>query len=94
MKRLAIIAALLLFSMPAFAFLYCDADNTNAVFWYVGQPTDPIRAVGWDTGVECFATGPELAYLRANFTGIKGRVKPAVGTFWTGDDAQFIVDNL
>jgi len=86
-------AALLAVSINANAALVCDGDNTNSVFWYVGQPTDAMHAIGFDTGIECFVTGTEVAYLQNHFTGLRSHPK-AGWVLWSGDDAQFIVDNL
>lgn len=89
----ALLSLSLFLAAPAHAVLVCDGDNTNGVFWYVGQPTDAIRAVGFDTGVECFATAKELTYIGQGFLSVRAR-SGAKFVLWTGEDAQFIVDNL
>lgn len=93
MKSIASALLSLLLAAPAHAALFCDGDTTNTVTWTVGQPTDAIHAIGFDTGIECFVTGPEVAYVQTHLTGLHAHPK-AGWVLWTGDDAQFIVDNL
>jgi len=94
MKKTILFAAILAASMNANATLFCDGDNTpGIVTWNVGQNTDAMHALSFDTGVECFATGAELHFIQQNYPGLRNRLNVKFIN-WYGEDAQFIVGNL
>ena len=104
MKRtLAAIAIAVAFAAPADARLFCSND-TEYLDWYVGQSEPNVDIVDalldptFRADLWCYGSGYELAYVQANYPGVRQRVgKTAEGkreTYWSGDDAAFILDNL
>lgn len=87
-------ALLLLYSMNAHAILICIDNDGTELRWQVGQYFDGLN----HTPIFCLADGAELTHIRRQFIGI--RIRSGTSTMgnnqvlWTGDDAQFIVDNL
>lgn len=100
MKRVVLPALLAALSIPCSASLLCvDTGDGNAITWNVGQP------IVWSTvsyedppTVTCWASGHELVYVRSHFTGLRGRTFPTLDDstqiIYSGDDANFIWDNL
>jgi hypothetical protein len=85
--------ALLALSLPAHAVLQCYNLETNPEMtytWYVGQPFLPPEFPYHST--VCSAGGAELSYIASRFGGL--HVGHGAGTVWSGDDADFIIDNL
>ena len=89
----ALVAALAVVN-PAEAVLYCQGQYAST--WVVGN-TGFTGLLG-DGPYVCFADGAELKYIQRNFTGLRGRALPNLQgdreITWTGEDAQFIIDNL
>lgn len=87
--------ALFAISLPASAVLYCyDSTTGTASTWYVGN-----KFYGaWSNPEYCYASGSELAYIRAHFAGLRMRSSTQADggdvVTWFGDDADFIVNNL
>lgn len=97
MKRTILVALLFASATTANAALQCDDQDGNSAFWRVGDSTNVFNSLG--TVTRCTAWDNELAYIKGNFTGLKGRKGNPIGApgpiiVYVGDDAEFIVENL
>jgi len=96
-----LLATLIALSFPAHAVLVCETPHCDdcaaeipyGFTWYVGQ-ADPGEIIMDPHTFYCVASGPELAWIRAKFSGIPMRSGMSRAVVWVGDDARFIALNV
>jgi hypothetical protein len=100
--KAVLLVVLLAVAFPAHAALqFFDSDVGEYVVWRVGDPSPVSQLPDYDYGDQlwCEATGPELVYVQAHFSGIKMMTVPAVkgatpDVQWLNADCEFLLNNL